>query len=315
MSSHTLRLGTRASRLALWQAHHVRDLLSALPGAPRVEIVEISTSGDRIQNVALSQVGGRDFFTKDIEDALLADHVDLAVHSFKDLATDAPEGLEVGAVLERADPRDALVAPAGTTLESLPAGSTLGTSSLRRIAFLAAARQELRTRELRGNVPTRIRKYRDGEYDALLLATAGLERLGLGDHIAQRLDPAVMTPAPAQGAVAVQIREGDEETARWITRLDHGPTARATEAERTLLNVLEGGCQVPVGALAREAGGPGGTLTLRARVASLDGTESLFLEEEGPAADPAELGRRVAEDLLRQGAGTILDRIRNPPAD
>lgn len=308
MRSEPLRLGTRGSRLALWQAHRVRDLLSALPGAPPVEIVEISTSGDRIQDVALSQVGGRDFFTKEIEDVLLREEVDLAVHSFKDLATDPPPGLVVGAVLERADPRDALVAPAGTTLDSLPAGASVGTSSLRRIAFLAAARGDLVPKELRGNVPTRVQRWQDGAYDALLLASAGLERLGLDGHIAQRLDPAVMTPAPAQGAVAVQIREGDEATARWVRELDHGPTARATTAERTLLNVLEGGCQVPVGALAREV--DGGTLVLTARVAALDGSRTLFLEESGAPAEAAEVGRRLAERLLDAGAGEILDRIR-----
>lgn len=273
--------------------------------------MEISTSGDRIQNVALSQVGGRDFFTKDIEDALLGGEVDLAVHSFKDLATDAPDGLRVAAVLERADPRDALVAPAGTTLDSLPAGSVVGTSSLRRVAFLAAARGDLTTRELRGNVPTRLQKLEDGAYDALLLACAGLERLELAGHIAQRLDPSVMTPAPAQGAVAVQIREGDGATARWVEALDHGPTARATRAERTLLNVLEGGCQVPVGALAHEVGD---VLHLEARVASLDGSRTVTGSGQGPASDPQELGRRVAGDLLERGAGDILRRIRDAGA-
>jgi len=308
MRHSPLRLGTRGSRLALWQAHRVRDLLLALPGAPEVRIVEISTSGDRIQNVALSQVGGRDFFTKDIEDALLGGEVDLAVHSFKDLATDLPEGLRVAAVLERADPRDALVAAPGTTLDALPAGAVVGTSSLRRVAFLAAARKDLATRELRGNVPTRLEKLRDGAYDALLLACAGLERLEFAGHIAQRLDPAIMTPAPAQGAVAVQVREADETTARWVEALDHGPTARATRAERTLLNVLEGGCQVPVGALARE---DGDILHLQARVASLDGSLTVAASGQGPSSDPEGLGRRVAADLLDQGAGEILRQIRD----
>lgn len=308
MSMKPLRLGTRGSRLALWQAHRVRDLLLALPGCPGVEIVRISTSGDRIQDVALSQVGGRDFFTKDIEEALLDGRVDLAVHSFKDLATDPPEGLTVAAVLERADPRDALVAAPGTTLDSLPAGAVVGTSSLRRVAFLAAARSELVTNDLRGNVPTRLRKLQDGEYDAILLACAGLERLGLAQHIAHRIDPDVMTPAPAQGAVAVQIRAGDDAVAPWVAQLDHGPTHRATQAERTLLNILEGGCQVPVGALAREEGG---TLRIRARVASLDGSQTVAAEGEGTPDDPDGLGRRVAAELLERGAGEILRRIRD----
>ena len=276
-----------------------------------MEVVEISTSGDRIQDVALSRVGGRDFFTKDIEDALLDERIDLAVHSFKDLATDNPPGLTIGAVLERADPRDALVAPPGTDLSSLPPGSVVGTSSLRRKAFLAAARSDVGTRELRGNVPTRLRRFQDGDYDALLLAAAGLERLGLAAHIARRLDPDVMTPAPAQGAVAVQIRDSDPVTRRWVGALDHSATAVATRAERILLSVLEGGCQVPVGALARLEGQE---LHLRARVADLDGSVSLFVEMRGPADDPEALGRDAAEALLARGAAEILERIREATA-
>ena len=311
MTSPTLRLGTRGSRLALWQAERVRELLTRLPGAPRVEIVEISTSGDRIQHVALSQVGGRDFFTKDIEDALLDGRVDLAVHSYKDLATDHPSGLRVGAVLERADPRDALVATPGSTLAKLAEGATIGTSSLRRRAFVARLRPDLVCTELRGNVPTRIQKHEDGEYDALLLASAGLDRLGLRQHIAERIDPTEMYPAPAQGAVAVQIREEDEETARWVGPLNHGPTERATRAERVLLNVLEGGCQVPVGALAQESGDE---LILRACVASLDGSRSAMGEETGRTDDPAGVGRILGERLLGEGAGEILSQIRNTTA-
>lgn len=307
LSTAPLRLGTRGSRLALWQAHTVRDLLAALPGAPPVEIVEIVTSGDRIQHVALSQVGGTNFFTKDIEDALLAEQVDLAVHSFKDLATDEPRGLGVCAVLERADPRDALVAPAGSTLASLPAGAAVGTSSLRRKAFLAAARADLETRELRGNVPTRLRKFQDGQYDALLLATAGLERLGLGEHIAERIDPDVLTPAPAQGAVAIQTRVDDARTRSWVERINHPATLRATAAERRFLNVVEGGCQAPVGALARP---DGDALVLHARVAALDGTRTVHGVERGPASDPEALGERLANRLLAEGAEAILDEIR-----
>lgn len=307
----SLRLGTRASRLALWQAHRVRDLLSALPGCPPVEIVEISTSGDRIQDVSLSQVDGRDFFTKDIEDALLREEIDLAVHSLKDLATESPRGLATRAVLERADPRDALVTAPGRTLASLPEGAVVGTSSLRRRAFLAVARPDLETRELRGNVPTRVQRWRDGDYDALLLATAGLERLEMGQVIAERIDPSVLTPAPAQGAVAVQIRADDEPTHRWVSLLNHRDTDRATRAERRLLNVLEGGCQVPIGALARVEGDE---LHLSARVASLDGARHLQREGRGPADDPEALGRRLAGDLLDAGADRILETIRRASA-
>lgn len=303
----SLRLGTRASRLALWQAHRVRDLLTALPDCPPVEIVEISTSGDRIQNVSLSQVDGRDFFTKDIEDALLQDHIDLAVHSLKDLATESPSGLATRAVLERADPRDALVTTPGRTLASLPAGAVVGTSSLRRRAFLAVARPDLQTRELRGNVPTRVQRWRDGDYDALLLATAGLERLEMGDVIAERIDPGVLTPAPAQGAVAIQIRADDEATNRWVSRLNHRDMDTATRAERKLLNVLEGGCQVPIGALARVEGAE---LVLSARVASLDGSDHLTRSGRGPAQAPEALGRRLAGELIEAGAARILETIR-----
>jgi hydroxymethylbilane synthase len=281
--------------------------LEALDGCPPVEIVEISTSGDRIQNVALSRVAGRDFFTKDIEEVLLGGEVDLAVHSLKDLATDQPGGLMVCATLLRADPRDALVAPPGTTLASLPAGAVVGTSSLRRKAFLAAARPDLKTRELRGNVPTRVQRWRDGDYDALLLASAGLDRLEMGEVIAERVSPAVLTPAPAQGAVAIQIRSEDERAREWISRIDHAATHAATRAERKLLNTLEGGCQVPVGALAVLEDDE---LHLTARVASLDGTRVLHAAASGPLTAPEEIGARAAEELIQQGADELLDSIR-----
>lgn len=302
-----LRLGTRGSRLALWQAHWVRDTLAALPDAPPVEIVEISTTGDRIQHVALSQVSGQAFFTKEIEAALLDDEVDFAVHSLKDLATDMPEGLFLGAVMPREDPRDALLTRGGGGLAELPEGSRVGTSSLRRRAFLKALRPDVELAELRGNVPTRVQKLEDGDYDALVLATAGLVRLGMGERIDERLDPATFTPAPAQGTVGVQIRSGDAATARWVRALDHGATRRAIAAERRLLQVVEGGCQVPVGALTTESDGG---LTLRGRVASLDGSRVVEGVLTGPADDPVALGEALGRHLLAQGAGEILDEIR-----
>lgn len=305
--TNPLRLGTRASRLALWQARRVKAELEALDGCPPVEIVEMSTSGDRIRDVALSRVAGRDFFTKDIEEALLADQVDMAVHSLKDLATDQPDGLVVCATLERADPRDALVASPGTTVMSLPPGSVVGTSSLRRKAFLAAARPDLDTRELRGNVPTRVDRWRQGDYDALLLASAGLDRLEMSDVIAERVSQDILTPAPAQGAVAIQIREEDTRAREWISRIDHPATHTATRAERKLLNTLEGGCQVPVGAMAVL---DGAQLVLEARVASLDGRTVLRATGGGPHDEPEKLGTLVAEELIRQGADRLLDDIR-----
>lgn len=305
--SAPLRLGTRGSRLALWQAEWVEAKLNALDGAPPVEIVRIETAGDRIQDVALSTVGGRDFFTKDIETALIEDRIDFAVHSLKDLATQLPEGLVLAAVLERADPRDALVAAPGVTMESLAEGARIGTSSLRRTAFLRAARPDVDVVGLRGNVPTRVGKLDEGHYDAIMLATAGLERLGMGDRIAERLDPDVMTPAPAQGAIGLEAREGDERTLGVLRRLQHAVTRAETDAERALLSMLEGGCSVPIGALARV---DGDRLTLVGRVASLDGSQVISGRLEGAVEDAIELGETLARGLAADGADALLDEVR-----
>ncbi len=306
-----LRLGTRGSRLALWQAHLVRDLIQDLASGtddvPAVEIVEIETSGDRIQDVALSAAGGRDFFTKDIEEALLEGRIDFAVHSLKDLATGLPDGLVLASVLERADPRDALVAPAGTSLASLPEGARIGTSSLRRTAFLRAARPDLEVAGLRGNVPTRVGKLDAGDYDAILLATAGLERLGMGERIAERIDTDVLTPAPAQGAIGLEARAGDTRTLDVITRLQHPATRAETDAERALLRTLEGGCSVPIGALGRIAGD---RLTLIGRVASLDGTRVIRGRLEGAVEDAVALGEALARGLAADGADDLLAAVR-----
>jgi len=306
-SNPPLRLGTRGSRLALWQAHHVRDLIAALEGAPPVEIVEIVTSGDIIQNVALSAAGGRDFFTKDIEDALLEDRIDFAVHSLKDLATRLPDGLTLAAVLERADPRDALVAPAGTTIASLPEGARVGTSSLRRTAFLHAARPDLKITGLRGNVPTRVGKLDAGEYDAILLATAGLERLGMGDRIAERIAPDVVTPAPAQAAIGLEARSDDTRTLGVLAQLQHAVTRAETDAERALLRTLEGGCSVPIGALARVEGD---RISLTGRVASLDGRRVIDGGLEGDVEDAASIGETLARGLAADGADELLAEVR-----
>jgi hydroxymethylbilane synthase len=244
-----LRIGTRESRLARWQAEHVASAIRALAGAPEPELVLIRTEGDRIQDVPLSQVQGKAFFTKEIEEALLRDRVDVAVHSLKDLATQMPGGLVLGAVMERDDPRDALLLRGG--LDQLPAGATVGTSSLRRRAFLARWRPDLELAELRGNVPTRIRKLDEGRYDAIVLAAAGVKRLGLEARISDYLPFEFFLPAVSQGAIGVQIRADDVETAKWVGHLDHPATRWATAAERALLRTLEGGCQVPVGALAQ----------------------------------------------------------------
>lgn len=304
----TLRIGTRGSALAMWQAEHVASLIAELPGAPATELVEIKTEGDVITDTPLSRVAGKAFFTKEIESALLADEVDLAVHSLKDLATVMPAGLAVGAVLKREDPRDVLIARAAGSVDNLAPGSRVGTSSLRRRALLARWRNDLELLDLRGNVPTRLRKVDEGEFDAVVLAAAGVRRLGLGERITAYLSTERMLPAVSQGAVAVQVREGDGEVLRWIAPLDHALTRAATTAERALLRTLEGGCQVPVGALALTGGRD---LDLAAIVCSLDGTFSVRDTRSGPLEGAEGIGTALAETLLERGAERILAEIRS----
>jgi hydroxymethylbilane synthase len=302
-----LRLGTRGSELALWQSNHVAARIAELAGAPPVELVVIRTAGDAITDVPLSEVAGKAFFTKEIEDALTAGEIDLAVHSLKDLATELPDGLAVGAVLEREDPRDVLLAPAPVTVATLPAGARVGTSSLRRKAMLARARPDVEPVELRGNVPTRIRRMLEGRYDAILLAAAGVRRLGLTGEVREHLELARFLPAVAQGAMAVELRAADAATARWVAPLDHAPTRAATTAERALLARLEGGCQIPVGAHGEILGGE---LVLSAEVCSLDGRRTVAGAERGAVGAAAAIGARLAEELLEAGAGDLLDEIR-----
>lgn len=307
--TQSLRLGTRGSDLALWQARHVAARLGALAGAPPVEIVEIRTEGDHVLDLPLSQVPGKAFFTKEIEQALADGEIDLAVHSLKDLPTELPIGLAVGAVLEREDPRDALLTRDGLRLDELPAGARVGTSSLRRRALLARRRPDLELADLRGNVPTRIRRLEEGRYDAIVLAAAGVKRLDLEARVSERLPLREFPPAVAQGAVAVEIRDGDATTARWVGRLDHAPTRIATAAERALLNRLEGGCQVPVGAHATV---DGERLELLAVIAALDGSHAVEGRRLGSSADAPAIGRGLAEELLERGGAAILDAIRRP---
>lgn len=308
--NRTLRIGTRGSELALWQARHVAGRLSKLEGAPAIEIVEIRTEGDHVLDRPLSEVPGKAFFTKEIEEALGRGEVDLAVHSLKDLPTELPSGLTIAAVLEREDPRDVWLArggAAGPSLATLPAGSRVGTSSLRRRALLARHRPDLELVDLRGNVPTRIRRLEEGRYDAIVLAAAGVKRLGLEAHVTEFLALDQFLPAVAQGAVAVEIREGDDATATWVGRLDHPATRAATAAERALLARLEGGCQVPVGALATLAGDE---LRLVGEVVALDGSRHVHGACLGPVAEGERLGRALADELLAGGADSILDAIR-----
>ena len=310
--SAPLRIGTRASALALWQAGHVEALLGALPAAPALERVLITTSGDVRTDVPLWAVRGRAFFTREIDRALLEHRIDVAVHSLKDLPTELEPGLELTAVLHREDPRDALVSAGGATLAQLPRGARVGTSSLRRRAFLARSRPDLTLLELRGNVPTRLERLRQGDYEAVVLAAAGLARLGLEEHITERLPAEVFPPAVSQGAIGVCTRADDDRAREWIAQLDHPATRLATTAERALLRALEGGCQVPLGALAQLRGG---TLALQAAVCSLDGTQRLAAAGEGEAsaAGARELGERLAAELIAHGAATLIAIERGAP--
>ena len=307
-----LRIGTRRSDLARWQANHVVVGIGGLAGAPSAEVLYIKTEGDRITDVPLHMTPGKSFFTKEIEEALLDEQVDVAVHSLKDLATELPRGLVIGAVMEREDPRDVLLSHGGISLEDLTPGARIGTSSLRRRALLRRWRPDLELVDLRGNVPTRIHKLSEGRFDAIVLAAAGVKRLDFESRITAYLPLERVLPAVAQGAVALQVREDDEYVLSWVRQLDDADTRQATAAERALLGRLEGGCQVPVGALATVTNG---VLTLRAVVASLDGTRSVEGTREGPSGQAEQIGGGLAEELLGRGAEVILDEIRATTGD
>ncbi|MDO8834431.1 MAG: hydroxymethylbilane synthase [Vicinamibacterales bacterium] len=306
-----LRIGTRGSALALWQADEVSRRLRLARPDLALERVIVRTLGDRALDAKPSELGEVGLFTKEIEQALLRGEIDVAVHSLKDLPTAATEGLVVTALLEREDPRDALVGPPGLTLDTLPHGARIGTSSLRRRSQALARRPDVQVIGLRGNVPTRLEKLAQGEYDALIMAAAGLKRLGLHTHITQLIDPDDLLPAPGQGAVAVQVR-ADDRTAREISLpLDHLATRLTTAAERTVLARLEAGCHAPVGALATW---DGHTMDLRVLVARVDGTHSerrRACADVMTEADARAFGTRVADDLLAHGAAHLLA---TPPA-
>jgi hydroxymethylbilane synthase len=304
-SQRPLRIGTRGSALALWQAHHVEALIKSQPDAPGVELVRIRTEGDVRTDVPLWQLRGRAFFTKEIDKALLGNEIDIAVHSLKDLATALEPGIDLAAALQREDPRDALISRTGARLADLPRGAQVGTSSLRRRAFIARLRPDITLMELRGNVPTRIERVKSGDFDAIILASAGLRRLGLDGHISELLSPEEFPPAVSQGAIGVCMRTGDAEAGRWLQKLDDRASRLATTAERALLRRLEGGCQVPLGALGTLEGD---TLRLQAVVCALDGSRMLRAKAETSAtpANAVSLGQRVAEDLLSQGAAGLI---------
>ena len=291
-----LIIGSRGSQLALWQARHIESRLEQAGIRTRIEIIK--TTGDHLQTASLVQAGGKGLFTKEIEEALLAGQIDLAVHSLKDLPTEMPVGLSIAAIPERESPFDALV---GSSLQELRHGGRVGTSSLRRSAQLKLLRPDLVTEPIRGNVDTRLRKLKEGQFDAILLAVAGLKRLGVEDEIAQIFTPKEMCPAPGQGALAIQTRTGGE--AYKICALLNDPaTSRAVECERAVLAALGGGCQLPVGAFAEGDD----LLRLTAIVVAPDGSASLRSQQTGPAKFAQELGARVAADLAAIGAHDLL---------
>ncbi len=309
-----LRVGTRGSALALWQTERIREQLAAV-GHPS-ERVEIRTTGDLVQDVPLAAIGSPALFTRQIDEAMVAGRIDIAVHSLKDLPTQLPLGIAIAAIGERADPSDALIGRDPVRWSELPPGVVIATSSLRRRAQLLHARPDLRTEDIRGNVDTRLAKLdANREWSAILLAAAGLIRLGLGHRIGERLPPEVMLPAPGQGALAVTAR-ADDATALAAVRaaVHHQPSALAVTAERAFLRRLEGGCQVPVAALATlETGGGDTVLLLRGRVISLGGDRIAEGRERGPVRSPEDadrLGNALAERLLGEGAASILAEVR-----
>ncbi len=296
-----LRIGSRGSQLALWQARRIQQRLEQMGEACRIEVIK--TTGDKITDVPLAKVGSKGLFTKEIEEALLEGRVDLAVHSLKDLPTELPRGLTIAAIAEREDPRDAVV---GARLGDLPGGARVGTSSLRRTAQLKALRPDLIIEPLRGNLDTRLRKLEEGRYDAIVAACAGLKRLGWEQRIAEVLEPRVMCPAVGQGALAVETREDGGSAWSVCRRLDDPEARAAVTAERAVLRALGGGCQVPLGACGRVADG---ILHLEAVVAAPDGSRLIRLEESGPAAEAERIGMRVGRRLLEAGADHILEAV------
>ena len=302
----SLVLGTRGSRLAIWQAEWVQARLREIAPDVAVTLQRIKTSGDKILDVPLAKIGGKGLFVKEIEEALLQGTIDLAVHSMKDVPTVLPEGLDILCVPEREDPRDALISRNGASLDQLPKGARVGTSSLRRQAQLLHRRPDLKIEVLRGNLDTRLRKLRDGEFEAIVLAAAGLRRMGWTEQVTEYLPAGVSLPAIGQGALGIEGRRDDAFVRGLVSALEHPPTRAAVTAERALLEKMEGGCQVPIAAHATIAGD---RLRLEGLVASVDGRQLVQDSVEGPAADARQLGTRLGEQLLRRGGDAILKEI------
>ncbi|MBN2647831.1 MAG: hydroxymethylbilane synthase [Thiotrichales bacterium] len=303
----TLRIATRKSPLAMWQAEFVKAQLEQAHPGLEIELLPMVTKGDKILDVPLAKIGGKGLFTKELEDRMLAGEADIAVHSMKDVPMELPEGFALGAILERHSPTDAFVSNRFSHFDELPQGAVLGTSSLRRKAQLLARRPDLQVRDLRGNVGTRLGKLDAEEYDAIVLATSGLQRLELSERIRHEIAPEICLPAVTQGTLGIEYFAKDHETKALISVLNHRPTEIRTLAERAMNHRLEGGCQVPIGVFAELL--DNAQLRIRGLVASLDGTEIIQAQMEGPQAEAEALGRALGDSLLAQGARQILQAV------
>ena len=300
-------IGTRGSDLALWQANYVKAQLEERFPKTNFEIKVISTTGDEVLNIALSKIGDKGLFTRQIESQLLDGSIDLAVHSLKDLQTSQPDGLRIGAVCEREISNDVFISRTGQPIQELPRGARVATGSLRRRSQLLSFRPDLIVEEIRGNVPTRLRKFDESDIDGMILAYAGLNRLGFSERITQLIPTDIMLPAVGQGAVAIEVRDGNDDVNRMVGDLDHAETRVCVRAERAFLKSLEGGCQVPIGAMASVEGD---TITITGFVGSLDGSSSFREQAQGPSASPESLGIGLAERLIELGARDVLDAAR-----
>lgn len=303
-----IRIATRKSELALWQAEHVADQLRSADGVSSVDLIPLSTRGDEILDKSLQKIGGKGLFIKELEVAIHSGDADIAVHSMKDVPAEMPDGFCIGALLERANPADALLTADGSRLVDLPIGARVGSSSLRRQAQLKAIRPDLAVHPLRGNINTRIRKLQDGEYQAIMLAVAGLERLGLHDLITERFTPRQMVPAAAQGVIGIECLDSRQDLKNILATLEHAQTKVTTSAERAVTARLQANCQSPVAAFATVTAM---MVTLDALVALPDGSKVIHAAATAPAADAKLLGNTVADQLLRQGASQLLEESRS----
>lgn len=301
-----IRIGTRGSALALWQAEWVKSELEKRYPGMTVELIKIKTTGDKILDVPLAKVGGKGLFVKEIEEAMLRGEIDIAVHSMKDVPTMFPEGLHLGAITKREDPRDAFISRGSVRFKDLPQGAKVGTSSLRRQAQLMNIRPDLEILQLRGNVDTRLRKLREGQFDAIILAAAGIKRLGLSQNVTEYIEPEVSLPAIGQGALGIECKKDDREVNDLISFFNHPESRTCVSAERALLKRLEGGCQVPIACYGKIIDGG---LHLTGLVASVDGKHIIKDSINGRPEDAERLGVTLAENLLEQGADAILREV------